>query len=130
MSWNRLAYDDCRYARELNGNLDILKYVIHKERYENPNKCRHELGLLAGANVSLPRNNAIIDVESELFGITRVLSRCAVSQAKPLEDSPVILNDKTKPINTLDMKHLKPCQMIEYQEVPLPAPQALNRCRR
>lgn len=129
MSFNRLAYDHCRYSRELNENTNILKYIINESRYEHPKKCRHELGLLGGANVSVSRDN-IVDVESELFGITRVLSKCAVSQAKPLEDNPVILNDKTRPIDTRNVKHLKNCQMIDYQEVPLPPPQAYNRCRR
>lgn len=128
MSFNRLAYDHCRYSRELNENTNILKYIINPQRYEHPDKCRPELGIVGGANISQVKGN-VVDMESELFGITRNLSKCAVSQVKPLEQSPIILNDKTKPIDTTK-KHLRSCQLFRYPEVPLPAPQLYNRCKK
>lgn len=128
MSFNRLAYDNCRYARELNENTNIIKYVINPERFEHPNKCRPELGLIGGANVSQVKGN-VVDVESELLGITRNLSKCAISQVKPLDQSPIIMNDKTKPIDTTK-RHLRSCQMFTYPAVPMPDPQAYNRCKK
>jgi hypothetical protein len=128
MSFNRLAYDHCRYSRELNENTNVLKYIINENRYEHPNKCRHELGVLGGATVSQVRGN-VVDLESELRGITRNLSMCAVSQAKPLDEQPIILNDKTKPIDTRKA-HLPSCQMIDYPAVPLPGAQRFNSCKR
>lgn len=126
MSFNRLTYDTCRYSRELNENTDILKYIINPQRYEHPKKCRPEVGTIAGANVSQVKGN-LVDMESELFGITRNLSKCAVSQVKPLAQQPIILNDKTKPIDTSKL-HLRPCQLVNYQRVPMPTPQKYNRC--
>lgn len=123
-----MSYDHCRYARELNENTDILKYVINPSRYEHPKKCRPEVGIVGGANVSQVKGN-IVDTESELFGITRNLSKCAVSQVKPLAQQPIILNDKTKPIDTTKV-HLRSCQLIDYHPTPLPKPQKYNRCLR
>lgn len=128
MSFNRLSYDHCRYSRELNENTNVLQYIINPLRFEHPNKCRPELGIVGGANVSLVKGN-VIDMESELFGITRNLSKCAISQVKPLEQSPIILNDKTKPIDTRKL-HLRKCQLFGYNEVPLPKPQNYNSCKR
>lgn len=128
MSFNRLAYDHCRYARELNENTNVLKYIINENRYEHPDKCRHELGIVGGATVSHVRGN-VVDMESELRGITRNLSKCAISQSKPLEEQPIILNDKTMPIDTRKV-HLPSCQMISYPSVPLPPAQFFNQCKK
>ena len=128
MSFNRLAYDHCRYSRELNENTNILKYIINPVRFEHPDKCRPELGIVAGPNVSQVKGN-VIDLESELLGITRNLSKCAVSQVKPLAQSPIILNDKTKPIDTTK-KHLRSCNLFTYPAVPMPTPQQYNRCKK
>lgn len=128
MSFNRLAYDHCKYSRELNENTSVLKYIINPSRYEHPDKCRPELGTLAGANVSQVKGN-IVDLESELFGITRNLSKCSVSQVKPLDKNPIILNDKTKPIDTTK-KHLRSCQLVGYNAVPLPGAKIPRSCPR
>lgn len=126
MSFNRLSYDPCKYSRELNENTNILKYIIHPSRFEHPDKCRSELGTVAGANVSQIKGN-IVDLESELFGITRHLSKCSMSQVKPLSQSPIILNDKTKPIDTTK-KHLRSCQLVRYNSVPLPGARINPTC--
>ena len=85
MTYNRLSYDTCTYSRELGENVNILKYVINEDRYEHPKKCFHGKGLLGGASVSKIRGD-VVDLESELRGITRNLSKCAISKAKPLEN--------------------------------------------
>lgn len=128
MSFNRLSYDTCRYARELNGNTSILGYLLDNQKFEHPKKCRHNLGLVAGANISQVKGN-IIDMESELKGITRLASQCAESKVKPLEESSVIINDKTAPIDTSKM-HLPTCQMFAYSSVPMPPPMNLPYCKK
>ena len=112
MSFNRLRYDDCNYRNDSNENRSILNYIIDPRKYDNPNKCRNEVGLVGGNEVSTVRGN-IIDTESELRGITRNLSKCATSSVKPLDNSYIILNDKTMPIDTRKL-HLQSCQMIDY----------------
>ena len=128
MSFNRLSYDHCKYSRELHENTDVLKYIINPVRYEHPEKCRPELGTLAGANVSQIKGN-IVDLESELFGITRNLSKCSSAQVKPLSQQPIILNDKTKPIDTTKL-HLRSCQVIGYDPVPLPGARIPSSCQK
>ena len=126
MSYNRLSYDTCTYSRELGENVNILKYVINEDRYEHPQKCLHGKGLLGGATVSKIRGD-VVDLESELRGITRNLSKCAISKAKPLEDEFMILNDKTTPVDTRKL-HLPTCQMIDYKTLQSPYPQKFNQC--
>jgi hypothetical protein len=126
MSYNRLSYDTCTYSRELSENVNILKYVINEDRYEHPQKCFHGKGLLGGATVSKIRGD-VVDLESELRGITRNLSKCAISKAKPLEDEFMILNDKTVPLDTRNPP-LPACQMIDYKTLQTPNPQNFNQC--
>jgi hypothetical protein len=128
MSFNRLTYDHCRYARELGGNTSILGYVLNEDRYEHPEKCHHRLGLLGGPSVSQVKGN-LVDMESELLGITRLLSKCSTSKAKPLEQEPFIINDKTSPIDTTK-NHLPTCQMFAYPSVQMPPPMNYPHCRR
>lgn len=128
MSFNRMTYDHCRYSRELNGNTSILGYLLDNQKFEHPDKCRHTLGLLGGATISQVKGN-LVDMESELKGITRLLSQCTESKAKPLEQTPYILNDKTSPIDTTKL-HLPTCQMFTYPSVPMPPPMNYSHCRR
>jgi hypothetical protein len=106
--------------------MNILKYVINENRYEHPEKCLHEKGLIGGATVSKIRGD-VIDLESELRGITRNLSKCSVSKPKPLADEFMILNDKTAPVDTRKL-HLPSCQMIDYKKLQVPNPQNFNQC--
>jgi hypothetical protein len=126
MSFNRLADDDCQYKRELRENVSILSYIVDPHRYEHKSKCRHELGLIAGSAVSHVNAN-LIDVDSELRGQTRYLSKCGGNMYKPPAPGQPIRNDKTAPIST-EPKHLKSCQMIGYKSVPLPPPMEVPRC--
>jgi hypothetical protein len=68
-------------------------------------------------------------MESELLGITRLLSKCSTSKAKPLEQEPFIINDKTSPIDTTK-NHLPTCQMFAYPSVQMPPPMNYPHCRR
>lgn len=126
MSFNRLSYDNCHYVSEIEENTNVLKYIINENRYEHPDKCRNELGLVGGSGVSQIRGN-IVDMESELRGITRNLSKNCCSSIKPLSDEFIIVNDKTAPIDTRKL-HLPACQMVDYKEVPLANLQKYNKC--
>jgi len=126
MSFNNLSYDICTYVKNLKENVSILGYVLSPYRYEHENKCRHELGLVGGSAVSHVRGN-LVDLESELRGQTRYMTKCAASQAKPLQNGVPIVNDKTAPID-IRMTHLPACQMISYKPVPLPPTTESYRC--
>ena len=100
--------------------MSILSYIMSPYRFEHTEKCRHELGLLGGTAVSHVQGN-LVDLESDLRGQTRFLTKCADKQYKPVRDNDMILNDKTDPIDTAKL-HLPACQMISYKGVPLPPP--------
>lgn len=117
MSFNRLSYDKSHYIKDINENTNVLKYIINENRYEHPSKCRHELGIHGGAVISRVQGN-LVDMESELRGITRNLAVNMSDTIKPLDDEFMILNDKTQPIDTRKL-HLPSCQMIDYNAVPM-----------
>lgn len=117
MSFNKSSYDPATYKRMLGENVSILDYVMDGARFENPHKCRHELGLAAGPAVSHIEGN-LVDLESDLRGQTRLLGMCAGRQYAPPRDG-LIRNDKTPPINTRP-QHLRTCQMFAYPATPLP----------
>ena len=125
MSFNRTKYDNCSYKVELQSSVDTLGYILSPQRYENKNKCMHQLGFVGGTAVSHIAGN-LVDLESELRGQTRIISRCSANQYKPTDDN-MITNDKTEPIN-ITMKYLPTCQSIMYRSVPLPPPIHINNC--
>lgn len=127
MSFNHLRYDSCTYMKDLKENVSILTYLLSPFRYEHQDKCRHKLGLVGGTAVSHVQGN-MVDLESELRGQTRYLTKCTKNAAVPLErDGGIIVNDKTEPISVAK-KHLPACQMISYREVPLPPSVNYARC--
>jgi len=140
MSSNRLVYDSCAYKKKLDQSVGPLSYVLNPIKYENCNKCRMELGLVGGNNVSQIKGN-LVDLENDLRGQTRQASLCPTQHYQ----APVCgenIGDqchvnqleiksgncgKSIKINT-EMVHLPPCQMIRYPPVPLPPPMEIETC--
>jgi hypothetical protein len=127
MSFNHMNADSETYMRRLGESVTILDYILSPFRFEHKNKCRHELGIVGGTAVSHLDAN-MVDLESDLRGQTRLLSKCGGNMWKPVAPGEKIYNDKTAPIDTTQ-KHLPSCQMIGYRAVPLPPPMNLPRCR-
>jgi len=126
MSFNRMAYDDCKYRRELRQNVSIFSHIVEPRRFEHTDKCRHELGLVGGTTVSHVKGS-LVDLDSELRGQTRYVSKCGGNMYTPPPPGEPIRNDKTAPISTAP-EHLKSCQMIAYPAVPLPPKVEVPRC--
>ena len=140
MSFNRLIYDSCETSQRNNESRGVLDFMLDPVRIENPKKCRHQLGLVGGANVSNIRGN-LVDLETDLFGITRKASNCPCkkylnkcSVANEGEDCevksiniPGNCSTVGRDIDTT-MTHLPNCQTIRYKPVPLPAPIDLGHC--
>ena len=139
MSSNRLMYDSCAYQTTVNESVGPLEYMLNPIRYENENKCRMELGVIGGTNVSHIKGN-LVDLETELKGITRKASNCPFNKYQ----SPCATGDLTncppqnitiptsecgqnRTLNT-EMLHLPSCQMIRYKPTPLPDPMVVNNC--
>jgi hypothetical protein len=117
MSYNRELYDTNNYKLQLQESVNTLDYILSPFRYEHNNKCRHQLGLIGGTDVSHIKGN-LVDLESDLRGQTRLLSKSGGSRYIPTNDN-IITNDKTEPIDTT-MLHLPACQTIMYRSVPVP----------
>lgn len=127
MSFNKLKYDSGSYSKDLQENVSILGYVLSPFRFEHADKCRHQLGLVGGTAVSHVKGN-MVDLESELRGQTRYISKGCDNMYRPLEDGQTLIrNDKTEPIDTTAL-HLPTCQMISYKSVPLPPPMNRPHC--
>jgi len=126
MSFNKLSYDNCTYNRHLKENISVLSFYLSPYRFEHKDKCRHQLGLVGGTDVSHVSGN-LVDLESDLRGQTRFLSKCDKNAYKPVSPGSDILNDKTAPIST-QLNHLPSCQMISYKEVPLATTVNYNKC--
>ena len=77
MSFNRTTYDNCSYKQELQNNVSTLSYLLSPYRYEHENKCRHQLGFVGGTVVSHIQGN-LVDLDSELRGQTRIISKCNI----------------------------------------------------
>jgi hypothetical protein len=140
MSSNRLMYDTCESQQRIDESSGPLEYILNPFKYENCSKCRNQLGIIGGANVSHIKGN-LVDLETDLFGITRkaslcpnkkYLNKCALSdninncqrnnikiEGNCSTESRVI---DTKPV------HLQNCQMIRYKPVPLPEELNLPSC--
>jgi hypothetical protein len=125
MSFNRTKYDTCSYKQNLEESVNTLGYILTPFRYEHKDKCRHQLGFIGGTSVSHIQGN-MVDLESELRGQTRFISKCGTNYYIPTNDN-MIKNDKTEPINTT-MKHLSPCQSIMYRSIPLPPKMKISSC--
>ena len=67
MSSNRLIYDTCAYKAEITQSSNTLNYVLDPMKYENCKKCRMELGIVGGNEVSQIKGN-LVDLENDLRG--------------------------------------------------------------
>jgi hypothetical protein len=80
-AWNRIGSTDMATVRDAQ-SAGMFAYTQLPSKFENPNKCRNALGLVGGSEVSNISGN-MVDLESDLLGITRVQSKCIARQYKP-----------------------------------------------
>ena len=140
MSFNRLRYDDCAYNKELTESVGTLSYILDPSRYENCNKCRMDLGIIGGTAVSNIQGN-LVDLETDLMGITRKASLCPVQKYKSncstgtmanCSPNNIVYTDnsgKEQTINTQKL-HLQQCNMIRYKPIPLSPPPNFSKCEK
>ena len=140
MSFTKLSYDTCAYKNELAQSVGTLGWVIDPSRFENYSKSRIEFGIVGGNDVSLIKGN-MIDLESDLYGITRLQSKCP--QLKYLSPCPTGNMNSCQPqqiiikgnpsnigrvIDTTPM-HLRSSQMFRYTPIPLPQGIQMPKCK-
>lgn len=118
-------------AREKTSDIIMGGYTMIPQKFYHPNPGRNALGLVGGNEVTVVRGN-LVDMESELLGITRDLSRYPAKKYLPTLDSgeswPSVNltfnergTDKTKQIS-MAPRHLPTIQFNSYPGVPKPAP--------
>lgn len=131
MSFNRLTYDGCAYKQDLSENVSQLSYLLDPIKFEHCQKCRHEIGLVGGTNVGVAKGN-LVDLENELFGINRPNTHCPSYKFLPRSDNIVQGKEYIKPVSHPQVDthtlQLRPCQMIDYHEVPQPPAMNLFTC--
>ena len=118
MSWNRTKYDGCAYQKELSQSTSPINYTLDGNKFYNNHECRPSFGLLAGNNVSITREN-VVDLESDLFGITRQASSCPERKYLPHcdecgSDLAGICGSKDGCKLAKSLQHLPECAIIEY----------------
>jgi hypothetical protein len=99
---NRNIYDCCDYAQQLQQSVDPLQYYLYFGAQENCSKCIDKKAWYR-------QDKEVVDVESELWNITRPLSRCDQFKYNPncktgpdcistFADTPKILSPSLCPI--------------------------------
>jgi len=77
-SFNRLRYDRCAYEKDLHQSVEPLQYRMYAGQFENCGKC-----VFDDKSFYRPFDDAIVDMESELKGITRLASTCPQNKYSP-----------------------------------------------
>ncbi len=137
-SWGRTKYDAAEYKQDLRQSTEPLGYMLYPGKWESESKCRNQLGLVAGNDVSNIRGN-LVDLESDLKGITRPAGNCDAVMYKPTcpmtetdcQPRSISFSERaTGQVRTVDTRlgHQRACQMVSYREVPQPAPMVAPAC--
>jgi hypothetical protein len=126
MSFNRLFYDTDTYSHLLKENDSILDYVLKPDKHYREKNCRIERGVVGGNNVSQISGN-LVDLESDLFGITRLASlaptskyssNCAFTDLNHCTPDNILIKGSPKTqkrvINT-NLNNLNTCSLINYK---------------
>lgn len=72
--FNRLIYDNGAYKKELFESTSPLMYQLYEGKHENSKKCKKD---------KFVRPYDLVDIESELFNLTRPNSRCPELKYNP-----------------------------------------------
>ena len=138
-AWNRIGSTDMATVRDQQ-SAGMFSYTQIPQKFENPNKCRNALGLVGGSEVSNISGN-IVDLESDLFGITRVQSKCIARQYQPAcalggpecADTPPSFSFRDKSTGVVSRvdttpRDLPTCQFVTYPGVGTPAKLKTDTC--
>jgi hypothetical protein len=138
-AWNRIGSTDMAIVKDQQSR-DMFSYTQLPVKFENPSKCRNALGLVGGTEVSNISGN-MVDLESDLYGLTRVQSKCTSRQYQPAcplggpdcpdTPAPIHFTDKstgeTRVVDT-SLRNLPTCQMNTYPGVGTPKNLTTNTC--
>lgn len=118
-------------AREKTSDIIMGGYTMIPQKFYHPNQGRNALGLVGGNEVTVVRGN-LVDMESELRGITRDLSRFPAKKYLPTLPTGAswptadltFVDRGTESARQISMapRHLPTIQMNSYPGVPKPSP--------
>jgi hypothetical protein len=129
MSFSRLGYDKCAYDKQLKESVSPLEYMLNPQKFETCNKCRMNLGIVGGSQVSHGKGN-IVDIESDLKNITRKNSNCPAQRYAPPCDISKCNSTSGYPCGggaltgdcLPENVHLKSCQLHDYSHLDFQIP--------
>ena len=107
-------------------------YVETPFAYVHKEPARHQLGLIGGNEVSLPKGS-MVDVESDLRRLNFPLTKCSAREYQaPPEEQTSISRKSTKGSVTIDVRqrHLPAIQMWPYAATFSPIPMKVAQCGR
>jgi hypothetical protein len=141
MAFSNARYDTCAYKQYLAESIGTMNYTLDPCRYYHPDLRRLAFGIVGGNDVSITRDpNAMVDLESDLRGQTRLLSRCpSLKYQKPCPNGSmntcqtkhlVIRGNPSNRGRVVDVTpvHLPEAQMFRYTPIPLPPALVIPRC--
>jgi hypothetical protein len=106
---NKLMYDSCATADRTMRSVAPSCFAMDINYYENDSKCRPQLGIIGGTNVSHGERQLLVDVESNLQGRTYPATLCPSYQNGPAVDGLLRPVEYIKPVThpAIDMVHKK-----------------------
>jgi len=107
---NRNIYDCCDYAQQLQQSVDPLQYYLYFGAQESCSKCIDK-------KAWFKQDKEVVDIESELWNITRPLSNCDQFKYNPnCETSPECISTFAK--NTPKILSPSLCPIV-YNNIPI-----------
>jgi hypothetical protein len=132
-AWNRINSTEGALVRD-NASFGMFNYTQIPEKFTHPKQTRNALGLVGGNEVS-NISGSVVDLESDLFGITRNLTKCAPREYVPAcplggKECPTYPSDRTFIDRATGTKHtirtapkdLPTSQFTSYPGVGSPIP--------
>lgn len=118
MSNNRLIYDNCAYKQQLQQSEGPADYMFYSGKYYNDRPCMVGFGVVGGNAVSQYTGN-LVDLESDLRGITRDLSLCSANKYHPKCSQCRKCTNSGIPCDCLEcqsqnLRNLPMCQLVDY----------------
>ena len=117
MSLSSLRNDKCFYEKSLKESKSVGCYQMYGGKYVNNRQCMIDFGILGGNTVSLFNGN-LVDLESDMMGISRPATLCPSHKFTPRCNEPCSGGLPSGPINcNAELIHKPSCQLICYKPV-------------
>lgn len=114
MNFNRLNYDSCTYQHNLQQSVNVGNYVIGMPQI-NCNACfTEDTSLQLGYSPAVVPYDNVVDIDSDLIGITRKASNCPTKSYIP----DLTRNDKTR----YNMTPIADCRYIKNEDTRISNP--------